>query len=482
MYCEAARVPTTIRRLSQSSLNDGRTEFLFVDDGSSDGTDVVVKEASAEAGLPARVLRLDRNRGKGAAVKAGLLEATGDVVAFVDADLSTDIPEIERCFEAVEAGRADVAFASRAHAASVIATHQPPLRQIAGKTFNVTLRLLGLTTHPDTQCGLKVLRQPAATDVARRLTIPGFAFDVELLDLAAQLGYVVEEVPVTWHHVEESRVRAVRDSLRMLLDVVLYRIRRRQAVSSSGDMATERFTAMDLVEDDHWWFKAKHFLAVKATPDDPELLVDVGCGTGGLLSRLAEHHPEATIVGVDPSDHALDGARRRLLGRNLVAACKASALAVPLPTGSADCLVSMDVIEHLDDDVAALREYARVVKPGGRVVIAVPAYAWAWSDHDVSLGHKRRYTAKLLRERMSEAGLPPSRVTYFHSWLVPLAFLLRKTPLRKLLRGSAEEASFVNPTANNLLQAITRTEGLLLGRVDIPFGLSVLGVAEVPAR
>ncbi len=111
------------------------------------------------------------------------------------------------------------------------------------------------------------------------------------------------------------------------------------------------------------------------------------------------------------------------------------------------------------------------------MLVAVPAYAWAWSDHDVRLGHRRRYTRRSLREAAVAADLEVIRVTHFHSWLVPPALLLRRTPLRRIVRGAAEEASFVSPTVNRLLVAVTTVERWVLRRVDLPVGLSILLVA-----
>jgi hypothetical protein len=145
-------------------------------------------------------------------------------------------------------------------------------------------------------------------------------------------------------------------------------------------------------------------------------------------------------------------------------------------------LLSMDVIEHLDDDGAALREYRRIVEAGGTVVVAVPAYQWAWSTHDEALGHRRRYTAPRLEALVRQAGLVIERSEYFHSWLVPIAVMLRKTPLRRLLGGddTAGEASFVHPAVNRALLALTRAERWLARVIHIPAGLSIMVVARAP--
>ncbi len=156
-------------------------------------------------------------------MRAGVLASTGRVVGFSDADLSAGATEIAQCFAAVERGPAQVVCSSRAIAGSVLPVRQPRLRELSGKTFNLVLRLLGLTRFRDTQCGLKVFTREAAFRLFEQLSITGFAFDVELLLVAERLGLRVEEVPVEWRHVEESRVRPMRDGLAMLRDALRLR-------------------------------------------------------------------------------------------------------------------------------------------------------------------------------------------------------------------------------------------------------------------
>ncbi len=223
LFEEATRVAACVPSLSDSWANDDR-ELIFVDDGSTDGTADVLAAVLASTALSARVICLQVNRGKGAAVRAGVAAATGDVIGFVDADLSTSIDEIEKCFGLVESGDADAAVATRARRDSVITSHQPRARELAGKSFNLLVRALGLTSMPDTQCGLEVFTADVAHAVFPALTTERFAFDVEVLARAERLGARIVEVPVEWRHVETSRVRPVRDGGRMAWDAV--RIRR----------------------------------------------------------------------------------------------------------------------------------------------------------------------------------------------------------------------------------------------------------------
>lgn len=215
MFNEASRIGASLAALAQSSLNSCETEFVLVDDGSSDGTAELAAKLAAEAGLPVQVVRLGVNQGKGAAVKAGMLQATGLTRAYVDADLSVSIEDIDACFAAIEGGSAEVVFATRAHSNSDMRSTQPPHRVLSGRVFNFFLRRLGLTDDRDTQCGLKGFTGPAADALFGALVTTGFAFDVELLARANRSGFTMAPMGVTWNHADGSRVRPFRDGLDM---------------------------------------------------------------------------------------------------------------------------------------------------------------------------------------------------------------------------------------------------------------------------
>jgi len=177
------------------------------------------------------VIRREKNRGKGASVKEGVLAASGEVILFSDDDLSTPIEEFDKLLAALRAG-ADVAIGSRALPGSDVRVRQRRPRELMGKAFNLLVRLLVLKGYRDTQCGFKAFRREAATDLFSRLQTTGFGFDVEVLVLCRELGCRVAEVPVVWSDSPPSRVRFIRGSLAMLRD--LLRIRRRARRSRIG--------------------------------------------------------------------------------------------------------------------------------------------------------------------------------------------------------------------------------------------------------
>ena len=225
-YNEEARLGPTVTRVRDHLLaRGGDFEVIVVDDGSRDRTIAVAEEAGA--GDPrVQVIAQPANRGKGAAVRAGMLAATGDRVLFSDADLATPIEELAKLEARMDAG-ADVVIASRALPDSDIRTRQHPAREMMGRTFNVVVRTLLLGGIKDTQCGFKLFRREVARDLFGRATVDGFAFDVEILWLARD-SYRIDEMPVVWHHVEESKVSPGSDAARMFVDLVRLRLRHRR--------------------------------------------------------------------------------------------------------------------------------------------------------------------------------------------------------------------------------------------------------------
>lgn len=224
-YNEVLRLPRSLDAMRAHFDAAGEPyEVIVVDDGSRDGTAEAVEEVAR--GWPQlSLVRLPANRGKGAAVREGMLTASGTQRAFSDADLSTPLDELPR-LRARLGGACQVAIASRDVPGSDIQVHQPRPRELAGKTYNRLLQLLALPGIQDSQCGLKVFGAEAAIACFTPLRTERFGFDAEVLVRARRLGWTVAEVPVRWRHVEASRVSARKDAPRMLLDLLRLRFGR----------------------------------------------------------------------------------------------------------------------------------------------------------------------------------------------------------------------------------------------------------------
>ncbi|MHB8994145.1 MAG: dolichyl-phosphate beta-glucosyltransferase [Armatimonadota bacterium] len=221
-YNEALRLrPSLLRILEYLSGQTYTWEIIIVDDGSSDGTGEVAK-GLLEGKADFRLLRNEPNVGKAMSVKRGLLEGRGKYLLFSDADLSTPIEESEKLLAELEKG-ADVAIASRQLPGSKLTVHQPWYRELGGRMFGWLNQAVLLPGIPDSQCGFKAFKREVAHALLERQKVTGWVFDAELLYIARRLGYKIAQVPVTWVNDPASKVKMLRDGLRMALD--LFRIR-----------------------------------------------------------------------------------------------------------------------------------------------------------------------------------------------------------------------------------------------------------------
>ncbi|MDE0878261.1 MAG: class I SAM-dependent methyltransferase [Sphingomonas bacterium] len=225
----------------------------------------------------------------------------------------------------------------------------------------------------------------------------------------------------------------------------------------------------------HWWYRARRdILADYLTrygglPSDARIL-EIGCGTGHNLPMLARFG-SVEAIEIDPAARTIASER---LGRPVGDA--------PLPQlpgierGAYDLVAVLDVVEHIEDDVAALGAMKSLLKPGGKILIAVPAHQWLWSAHDVVNHHHRRYSKATLRKAIVDAGLKPSKLSYFNSLLFPLAAAARIAG-RMTGRDDSDDSPPAKPL-NTLFEKVFGLERYLVGRVPMTPGVSIVTLAS----
>jgi SAM-dependent methyltransferase len=251
--------------------------------------------------------------------------------------------------------------------------------------------------------------------------------------------------------------------------------RRRGAGTSAATVKPDEHRKLAETEDRLWYFRAlhtrrAHWLA-RLLPPGPARVLDAGCGTGGFVRAVRATHPNWTLTGVDVSPLACGLARERT-GAEVV---EGSITALPFADGSLDAVTTGDVLYHLDDPVTALREFARVLRPGGVVVVNEPAYRWLWSYHDEAVASKHRFTRPELVAALGDAGFDVRFASYANMLILPLV-----VARRKLFPPAAPTSDVELPPApvEWLLGGIAALEQAAIGRgLPLPAGSSVFVAA-----
>lgn len=243
------------------------------------------------------------------------------------------------------------------------------------------------------------------------------------------------------------------------------------------EMQQHTYSIMYEVEGTHWWFAGRRRIIAgfveqicrELKTERPRIL-DVGCGTGANLELLGQY---GEAEGVDISTDALSFCRARGLER----VRQGAAESLPYDDNSFDLLTALDVVEHLDDDVAGLKEMRRVLKPGGRALLFVPAFMFLWGVQDDVSNHRRRYTLNGLRRAVREAGFEVERATYANiTFFAPILLgraLMRATGIRPSTENNINVSAL-----NGLLGRVLGAEGPLLRHINFPFGVSAICVAR----
>ena len=247
---------------------------------------------------------------------------------------------------------------------------------------------------------------------------------------------------------------------------------------------------IEIEEDKHWWFAGRTWSLLNmidrlVKPGSDKRVLDIGCGAGNMFHHLAHY---GSVVGVDNNAKPLVVAHER--GYDVR---EGVAEDLPFEDESQDLTALLDTVEHCDDDMAVLRECYRVCAPGGHLVVTVPAFMWLWSNNDVLNDHKRRYTAKELREQLVRIGFRVNRMTYNNFFVFPMAaglILLRRRTEQEpdLASPHFDDESYqvemepAPPLLNTILSAVTWTESQVLRWVSLPVGTSIIAIAQKPAE
>jgi SAM-dependent methyltransferase len=242
-------------------------------------------------------------------------------------------------------------------------------------------------------------------------------------------------------------------------------------------MNADEYVKMFQLEDRYWWFVGRRNLALsllkpRVSSDAKSQIVDLGCGTGVVLREMRLW---SDPIGLDMSRLALSYCKKRGIDRVV----QGDGARLPFAAESVDAVIGLDIFEHIEDDEAAFREVQRILKPGGSLVMSVPAFKSLWGPHDVALMHFRRYRRKEVRDRLVRAGFHVERVSYSVFFLFPIIVIWRVFEKRK--RGPARASLVTVPEGiNRALIALQNLETAILRRCDLPFGSSVVAVATKP--
>jgi len=228
VFNESDRIENSLQiALNYLPNNFENFELIVVDDGSSDNTCDIVKKYNN-----VKLIELGQNLGKGAAVRAGMLEADGNIRIFSDADFSTPITEIPKVIEHLN-NDYDVFIGSRALDHSLVKKHQPFYREFMGKVFNKVVQIFILWGIKDTQCGFKAFKGNVANKIFQHTVFNGFSFDVEVLYLARKFGFKICEVPIIWYNDDRTKVSAINDAIKMFVDI--FKIKRYHKALNNSD-------------------------------------------------------------------------------------------------------------------------------------------------------------------------------------------------------------------------------------------------------
>lgn len=382
---EEKRILNALDKLT-SYLSQQRIQYeiLVSTDGSTDNTESIVSQY-AEENPNIVLVSFPERLGKGGGILNASHSATGEILIIMDVDLAVPPELIPPTILQLDEKKADIIFGSRNLPDSKILVQPPFYRKILGKGFNLLFRiLLGIKLH-DTQCGYKALRKNVLEELERDLNIEGFAYDIDLAVKAKKHGYKIVEMPVTWSHMEGSKVNVFKQTYEMgrdLLIVWLEGLKREASTQENlgafydsvpGDVCTKASKTWFLPR--RWWHERKNDTLLEAIPPESESVFDVGFGSGTLFEGLADR--EIQKYGLDLGRDFIKHVHSEH-GDN-VTILQSDALHIPLRDNVMASVVCSEVLEHVPDPSKAIEEMYRILKPQGTLLVTTPNISLRWT-------------------------------------------------------------------------------------------------------
>jgi SAM-dependent methyltransferase len=241
-------------------------------------------------------------------------------------------------------------------------------------------------------------------------------------------------------------------------------------------MEQELFIQMSELEDRHWWFSGRRAIisqAIARLPlPKPAKILEIGCGTGGNLAMLSQYGAVEAMECDETARMLAEGRRHAKVSKGRLPDD------IPFPHSQFDMVVLLDVLEHLDDEIPCITELSKRLINGGYCIITVPAFPFLWSDHDRTHQHRRRYRLESLETVIKRSGLQVRYITYFNFWLFGALAAFRLFTRLLPERKTGADVNMPNPLINSFLKHIFMSERVFIGKVRLPFGLSLLAVAQ----
>jgi SAM-dependent methyltransferase len=494
VYNEYRTVEECIRRVMAVPYDK---ELIVIDDASTDGTSALLKRVQAQYGEGMRLIRHPRNRGKGAALRTGIQLATGDIVVIQDADLEYDPGDYPRLVAPIEHGQADVVFGSR-----FLASEHRVLyfwHSVGNRWLTFLSNIFTNLNLTDMETCYKVFRR----EVIQNLIIESdrFGFEPEVTAKLSKTPCVLYEVPISYHGrtYEQGKKITWRDGMAAFMHIVKYNVFRGAAAAAKRPWREVPDLVAPPVDPDHvqdtlailsqanqynrWMFETiRPFLGRR--------IIEIGSGIGNFTGALLSNGG-AEIVVTDTSPAYLQRLTDRLAEYGNVSTEVWDLNGAPAARirDYADSAVCLNVLEHIPDDVGAMRNIFASIAPGGRLVALVPANRWLYGSLDRHLGHCRRYEKSELRQKMEEAGFEVEATFWMNAfgmigWFTSARILKRRTiPSRqvRVFEQMVPIARFVDGLATRLLGGLSL---ICIGRrpQSPASGSLQIGAAGPPAK